>query len=420
MGRRGFQLVVEERDRVAELASPGAEAVAQPARARELVPAAVLHTLQRAIGAMSGIVEVVTTCNLACTYCFAQRPSPARMSTDVASRIVEDLLRYSGRDVETKFIWHGGEPLLAGIPFYEHVLRTQRALARDGYCARNSLQTNGTLLTDRWIEFLRDNGFGVGSSVDGLREIHDSRRRDRNAQPTYDTVVGNVLRARERGLLIGVICVIQRDMIQEVERIYESFKGLGIPFTMSPVTPNHGPSAEMQPLTPEEYAEVLIRLFDVWFDDPDPTITVNPPHSVLQGILYGGLPLYCSADDSCFSKFVSFLPDGSVYPCNRFAGEPRFKLGNITREPLEVILQGEPRRALLARTKETLDPCSSCDSNKMCRGGCAHHAYAFHGDIYRPDYYCRAFFKAFSHYRGRLIGALRAASQEPRSTGETS
>ena len=211
-------------------------------------------------------------------------------------------------------------------------------MRRRGYRCVNSLQTNGILLDEEWIDFLRDNAFGVGSSLDGLPELHDARRRDRHNRPTYDAVVRNLQKAKERGLPIGVICVINRDTVPHVEAIYENLKSLGLPFTMSPVTPNHGQTLAAQPLTPEEYTEVLIRLFDVWFDDPHPTVPVNPPHSILQGIIYGGMPFYCSTDDSCFSKFVSFLPDGSVYPCNRFAGEPSFFLGNILEESLGAIL----------------------------------------------------------------------------------
>jgi uncharacterized protein len=376
---------------------------------RDLIPQGILAEVQRKLGNMTAIIEVATTCNLACDYCFASRPVASIMTPQVVDKIIEGLLLHNGKDEETKFIWHGGEPLLAGISFYEHVLETERRFISEGYRCVNSMQTNGILLDEKWIDFLRDNAFGVGSSLDGLPELHDARRRDRHNRPTYDAVVRNLQKAKERGLPIGVICVINRDTVPHVEAIYENLKTLGLPFTMSPVTPNHGQTLAAQPLTPEEYTEVLIRLFDVWFDDPQPTVPVNPPNSILQGIIYGGMPFYCSADDSCFSKFVSFLPDGSVYPCNRFAGEPTFFLGNILEESLGAILSKSPRQALMDRTKEKLEPCASCESSPMCRGGCAHHAFAFHGHIMMPDYYCQSFFKAFSYYRDRLTKALAEA-----------
>jgi uncharacterized protein len=377
---------------------------------RELIPQSALETLQRTLGNMSGIIEVATSCNLACEYCFAQRDKKSIMPLNVVKKIIEELSIYNGTGNETKFIWHGGEPLLGGLSFYKEVLKVQKQLEKHGYKYRNSLQTNGTLLTDEWTDFFIENNFGVGSSLDGLPEIHDLKRRDLKGDPTYDRVVKNLLRAKERGLHIGVICVISRETLPYVEQIYNKMKELGIHFTMSPVTPNHGEQTDLQPLTPEEYRDVLIRLFDVWFNDSNPTITVNPPHSIIQGLIYGGIPLYCSTDDSCFSKFISFLPDGTVYPCNRFAGENDFLLGNIMENSLNYILLQEPRKKLLNRTKDNLTPCSTCESNNVCRGGCAHHAYAFFGDIMNPDYYCKAFFKAFSYYKEKLDNALCEAS----------
>ena len=108
---------------------------------------------------------------------------------------------HNGKDEETKFIWHGGETCLPGISFYEHVLETERRFAHEGYRCVNSLQTNGILLDERWIHFLRDNAFGVGSSLDGLPELHDARRRDHHNRPTYDAVVGSCKRPRKEGCL---------------------------------------------------------------------------------------------------------------------------------------------------------------------------------------------------------------------------
>jgi len=376
----------------------------------KLVPQSVLNKIKFNLSSISGIVEVSTACNLRCSYCFANRPRKEIMNSYVAARIIEQLANVNGKSKATKIIWHGGEPLLAGIDFYKNVLVIQKNLESQGFKLHNSMQTNATLLNDEWIDFLRDNKFGVGSSLDGFRDYHNSNRVDKKGNGTYDQVVSKLLRAKEMGLSIGVICVINREMIPYVERIYSEMKQMGLHFTMSPVTPTHKNGKDLQPLTPDEYADVLIRLFDLWFNDPTPTIRVNPPHSVLKGILYGGLPLFCNADDSCFSKFISFLPDGSVYPCNRFASEPDFILGNITYQDLDTILSNPIREKLLARSKDKLEPCSQCDSNKMCRGGCAHHAYVFYGNIQNPDYYCRAFFKAFNYYYNNVKENLNLAS----------
>jgi len=62
------------------------------------------------------IIKVISACNLACRYCDADIYSNRRMSLDTVSQIITKALDYADR---VEFIWHGGEPLLMGIQFYE-------------------------------------------------------------------------------------------------------------------------------------------------------------------------------------------------------------------------------------------------------------------------------------------------------------
>ena len=301
---------------------------------RELIPSDVITEVQKKIGNLSPIVEISTKCNLSCSYCFASRNKAGLMDRETVTKIITETAINNGKEAETKFIWHGGEPLLAGLEFFKYIVEIQAKLRDEGFKFTNAVQTNATLLDDKWIDFFLNNKFGVGSSIDGLPELHNRRRKTKKGEGTYNQVKNNIIRARSRGLKIGVICVVDQSCMEDIEAIYRNFKALDIPFTMSPLTPNPGKKQKISPLSPEQYTEVLIRLFDVWYNDESPLVQVNPPHSVLTGVLYGGLPLYCSADDSCFSKFISFLPDGSVYPCNRFAGYEEYYLGNVNQKSL--------------------------------------------------------------------------------------
>ena len=78
-----------------------------------------------------------------------------------------------------EFVWQGGEPTLMGLDFFKKVVKEQKPYAKEK-TIRNSLQTNGTLLTDEWCAFLKKNNFMVGISLDGPREIHDTYRHDRS------------------------------------------------------------------------------------------------------------------------------------------------------------------------------------------------------------------------------------------------
>jgi hypothetical protein len=94
----------------------------------------------------------------------------------VLATMIERALRESDHDV-VEFIWHGGEPTILPISFYEKAVLIQARFRRLGQTIRNSLQTNGTRITPEWARFLRDYKFHVGVSIDGPRQIHDLHRR---------------------------------------------------------------------------------------------------------------------------------------------------------------------------------------------------------------------------------------------------
>jgi uncharacterized protein len=92
------------------------------------------------------------------------------MSDAVLERLTSEALA-GGHDVV--FHWHGGEPLLAGIDFYERAVALQRAFSSSGQVVTNTVQTNGTLLNDRWVRlFVRHNP----SAVRGGGRLGRSRR----------------------------------------------------------------------------------------------------------------------------------------------------------------------------------------------------------------------------------------------------
>ena len=146
-----------------------------------------MNSEQRASTSAQGIHVVAKPmgpmCNLACEYCFYIEKKALfgegenfRMSDEVLSAFVSDYIA-SQPTPEVEFVWQGGEPTLMGLDFFKKVVHEQKPFARKKII-RNSLQTNGTLLTDKWCAFLKKNNFMVGISLDGPQDIHDTYRRN--------------------------------------------------------------------------------------------------------------------------------------------------------------------------------------------------------------------------------------------------
>ena len=135
---------------------------------------------------LSLIIKVISACNLACRYCDADIYSNRRMSLDTVSQIIKKALDYADR---VEFIWHGGEPLLMGIQFYEKVVELQKRYRREGQTIINDLQTNGTLISQEWVDFFKAIDFHVGVSLDGPPEVHNANRIFRNGQGSFEQVM---------------------------------------------------------------------------------------------------------------------------------------------------------------------------------------------------------------------------------------
>ena len=133
------------------------------------------------------IKPVGSACNLDCDYCYylgkadlygGRQP---KMSDELLERYISQYIEAVQVPVVT-FCWHGGEPLLAGLDFYEKAVAIQNRY-RGNKQIENSLQTNGLLITPEWCDFFRSNNFLIGLSLDGPKDIHDAYRWTSDFRP---------------------------------------------------------------------------------------------------------------------------------------------------------------------------------------------------------------------------------------------
>ncbi|HBA55675.1 MAG TPA: anaerobic sulfatase maturase, partial [Syntrophorhabdus aromaticivorans] len=107
-------------------------------------------------------------------------------------------------------VWQGGEPTLLGIDFFKRVIELQRPFTRRKTIT-NSLQTNGSLLTDEWCDFLKKYNFMVGISLDGPMEIHNRYRRDHQGNGTFDSVIRGLRLLQKYQVDYNVLACVARD-----------------------------------------------------------------------------------------------------------------------------------------------------------------------------------------------------------------
>jgi uncharacterized protein len=224
----------------------------------------------------------------------------------------------------------------------------------------NSLQTNGTLLTAEWCQFLKKNNFMVGISLDGPKEIHDRYRRDRKGNGTFDQVIRGLKLLQKHKVDYNVLACVARDTAKRPVDVYRFFKKEGVEFIQfTPVVERlcdvhggpaglrlAGPAAldrkdqqcEVTPwsVIPEEYGDSLIAIYEEWVRHDVGTVFVMNFEWVLNAWIGNPSPV-CVHARTC-GRSVVIEHNGDVFACDHCV-YPEYKLGNILSDTLPMILQ---------------------------------------------------------------------------------
>ena len=175
-----------------------------------------IHVMAKPTGAI---------CNLDCSYCFfldkeeLYPGSKFRMTDEVLETYIQQLIK-AHQTPEVTVAWQGGEPTLMGLDFFSKAIAYQEKYRKPGMTFENTLQTNGTLLTDEWCEFFKDNNYLIGLSLDGPRELHDANRVDKGGGPTFDKVMKGLRLLQKHGVEYNILTTVNRVNSQHPLEVY--------------------------------------------------------------------------------------------------------------------------------------------------------------------------------------------------------
>lgn len=343
------------------------------------------------------IKPVSGACNMRCTYCFYADEMAHReggsygcMTLDTLETAVRRVLRAA--EGEAHFVFQGGEPTLAGLPFFEALIRFERRYAPQGLRVFNAVQTNGLELSDELIALFARERFLVGVSIDGTQAIHDQRRVDRAGDGTYARVERSLERLSQAHVDFNVLCVVDGEVArhpQEVYRALAPYRWLQFIPCLDPLDGRPGEFA----LTADEYAAFLIQTFDLY----EQSQQTGHPVSIRSfdnwvGMLLGHPPESCALSGVC-GRSLMMESDGRVYPCD-FYGLDEWCLGNIREEPFRRMLTCSKEAQFVEASLPVPKMCRACRWYPLCRNGCRRERVSRDGEwITRWCSAHRAFFE---------------------------
>lgn len=370
-------------------------------------------------------------CNLACDYCFYLEKEQGTLKPKKAARHMDDdtLEAYVRQYIqatpanEVEFTWQGGEPTLAGLAFYEKALALQQRYA-EGKTIRNSMQTNGVLIDERWAAFLAKHHFLVGLSIDGPAWLHDRYRKTQAGKSMFDKVVHALQLLRAYGVEVNVLAVVNNETAEHALAVYHFItQELGADFVQfipaveqRPVHEKYGELLYPQSLTQrrvtdwsvsgEQYGRFITTVFDYWVRHDVGRVYVQLFDSALAAWA-GEKPSLCVMQSRCGYGLV-VEQNGDVYSCDHYV-YPAHRLGNLRKGSLQQMANSKQQRKFGLAKAAVSAECQRCEWRFACHGGCPKHRIHQQGEHWH-NHLCAGYKAMFSHmapYMAFMAGQLK-------------
>lgn len=269
-------------------------------------------------------------CNMSCRYCYARTRSSESMNFAILSKLLKEASKLDAKVINC--IWHGGEPLLLGITFYEKAVKLQKEISDCiGIRFINKIQTNGVLVDDAFAYFFAINDFQVGISLDGPRGLHDSNRRLRGGLESYDKAIEGYYRLQKQNTSIGVMCVVTL----ETMKWKSEFVDWLLKINCQSISFNLDFNIQSKLLEEDwtaEYAEFLLYVEN---ECSKQGLDISIRELIRARNCVNDCKnktMFCSHIEPCFLVHSTIVPNGDIYlGCDRFVygvGE-KFITGNL-------------------------------------------------------------------------------------------
>jgi uncharacterized protein len=362
------------------------------------------HILMKPTGAV---------CNLYCKYCFflskksLYPDSKFQMSEDILEMYLKQHLE-SHQAPDVVIAWQGGEPTLIGLDFFKKSVELVNKLKRPDQKVSYTVQTNGTQLNDAWCEFFKANNFLIGLSTDGPKNIHDTYRRTRSGDGSFDQVMRGLDFLKKHKVDVNILCTVNAANQDHPLEVYRFFRDeLGISFIQFiPIiervsaadltAANEGDQVTDRSVDPLTYGKFLSAVFDEWVKADVGRVYVQHFDSALANWI--GVPgAVCVFSPVCGTA-LCLEHNGDLYSCDHFV-DPNYKLGNIQEKHLiDLISSDQQRKFGLAKAGTLPKYCRDCSVKFACHGECPKNRF-----IKTPDgedglnYLCSGYKEFFAH-----------------------
>ena len=341
------------------------------------------------------VLKLASRCNLNCSYCYVYnkgddswRGQPAVIRRDTALQTIERVAEHceQHRLDRFRFVFHGGEPLLAGDDFLAFFIDAARRRLAPGIHPGFAIQTNGTLLTEACARSLRELGVRVGISMDGTTASHDRWRVDHHGRGSYARVCAGLKAAEAAGLAPGLLIVV--DIGEDPDAVFEHLLALRpriVDFLLPQATWDDPPPRRA--LT--GYADWLLAIFRRWTAMEELPFRIRLFEQIVGAVL--GIPGNYDALGRGVNATIVIDTDGSIEPVDvlRVCANGMTRRGrNVAADTIDAALTDPLIQHYYHAADELCAACRRCPARGICAGGYLPHRYSQANGFDNPSVYC--------------------------------
>ncbi len=304
---------------------------------------------------MNLTLHLTENCNMDCAYCVHEKKE-VRMSEAVVDAAV-DLAFSTGKTAGLCFF--GGEPLLESGLIYRAIRRCMLKTIETGKPALYKMTTNGTLLTERFLENAHAVRMGIGLSFEGLAQ--DACRRFKDGSGSFSTVdekAKMLLKSMPDSYAMMTIAPQALPQYAESVKYIRSLGFKRITSTIAYGKRVHWTDEDLELLKAQ--MEEIGAFYEAEFLRGEPFF-FSPFDSKIRDFIRGFNP-----SERCHLGFrqMPVAPDGSLYACTQFIGDDDYKLGDVFHG---IDRERQQKLALRASTPES---CKECALRTRCTNSC--------------------------------------------------
>lgn len=383
--------------------------------------------------ALGFVFKVTERCNLACPYCyffFAGDESYKKHPPLVPLETVEGLIAFANEAISNLGVrqisigFHGGEPLLLKKDYFAAICTRLRTEIDPRCKVRLSLQTNGVLVDEQWINAFEAHDVSIGVSFDGDEAAHNRTRITRKGKGTYaETLRGwQLLSAAHKAGRIAspyILCVVSpgADGAATLRHFVNELGATGLDFLFPDITHD---ALDANRKFVSACGQYLIDVCNAWFSMPPGTVHIRFIDQILSALLHDEAMTDSARHKNNSTALLTISSDGSISADDVFRGlSLRFRdTGLRVQQHTYAEVQHSALWDELYSAEDALPTqCQACLWKNVCRGGAKQHRFSLRRGFDNASLYCHALQSLYGFLAAELVrGGYPAADIERRLT----